>query len=330
MHLLKTAAGPETAPLAPPDRTAELAAAESLLNRIDALREGLGLPAFTPGPAEGGEIALSYAQDLLHPMETRINQLLESRQDFEQRLAAVSGLLDCVESYQSLDFPLDWIGESPFMHFAIGSLPAERLEEIRSRLAANVVLVPMPARSGHVPLVAVTTHAGGADLDGALEDVGFIPELIPSKEGATTASLSADSREEQDWLRQELEHVNESLKAEAVESGPRLADLWRQVTVERQILEAEQNFPRTEQTSLVTGWVPGPERLRRRARTQRHHRRPLRPDGDRPRRRAGRRDPGPAEALMAGAAVHRPRAACTACPRITKSSRRSSWPSPTS
>ena len=259
MHLVKTAAGPETAPLAPPDRAAELAAAEALLGRIDGLREGLGLPSFTPGPAAGGEIALSYAQDLLHPIEARVNQLLAARQDLQQRLEGVTGLLGRIEAFQSLDIPLDWIGESPFMHFAIGHLPADKLDDVRSRLAANVVLMPMPARGGAVPLVAITTHGGGAEVDAALKDAGFAAEPIPAKEGATTASLSADSREEEDWLRQELEQVSERIRSEAAHSGPQLQDLWRQVTVERQILEAEQNFPRTEQTSLVTGWVPAPD-----------------------------------------------------------------------
>ena len=104
-------------------------------------------------------------------------------------------------------------------------------------------------RGGHVPLVAVTTHAGGADLDRPGRR-RLHPRTRPLQGSATTASLPADSREEQDWLRQELEHASESLKADAAESGPHLADLWRQVTVERQILEAEQNFPRTEHRRL--------------------------------------------------------------------------------
>ena len=218
MHLVKTAAGPETAPLDPADRAEELAAAEALLGRIDGLREGLGLAPFTPGPAEGGEIALSYAQDLLHPIETRVNQLLAARQDLEQRLEGVTGLLGRIEAFQSLDIPLDWIGESPFMHFAIGHLPADRLDDVRSRLAANVVLMLMPARGEHVPLVAITTHGGGAEVDAALKDAGFAAEPIPAKEGATTASLSADSREEEDWIRQELEQVG---RTPPVRGGPR-------------------------------------------------------------------------------------------------------------
>jgi V/A-type H+/Na+-transporting ATPase subunit I len=259
VHLVKTAASPETAPLPPADRSKELALAESLLSRIEALREGLGLPEFAHGAAEGGEIAISYAQDILHPIETRINDLLAQRQDVEQRLAGVGDLLGHIEAFQALDIPLDWIGESPFMHFAVGRLPAEKLEGVRSQLAANVLVMPMPAQAGHVPLVAITTHAGGADLDAALKEAGFEIEPIPAKEGATTASLSADSREEQEWLRQELEQAAVHIQSEAGQSGPHLETLWRQVTVERQILEAEQNFPRTEQTSLVTGWVPAPD-----------------------------------------------------------------------
>jgi V/A-type H+/Na+-transporting ATPase subunit I len=260
MHLVKTTAGPETAPLPPVDRTKEIAHAESLLARIEALREGLGLSEFTTGGAlSGAEISISYAQDVLHTIETRGNELLSHRQDIEQQLAGVGDLLSRVEAFQSLDIPLDWIGESPFMHFAIGRLPAGNLETVRAGLAPNVILVPMPERGGHVPMVAITTHSGGANLDAFLKDAGFAAEPIPAKEGATTASLSADSREEEDWLRQELEQVSLQIKAEAERSGPQLQDLWRQVTVERQLFDAEQHFPRTEQTALLTGWVPAPD-----------------------------------------------------------------------
>jgi V/A-type H+-transporting ATPase subunit I len=259
MHLLKTEAGPDTAPLSAPDRTADLARAEAILGRIGSLRERLGLEPAGGTAAETSEISLDHAEGLLHPIEERANQLLSRRQEIEQRLDQVAELLDSVESYQSLDIPLDWIGESQFMHFAIGYLPAGRLEAVQASLAPNVVLMPMPLRHGHRPLVAITTHAAAADVDKVLKDAGFTPEIIPAKEGATTATLSDESREEQNWLRRELEQLSEQIRAEAAQVAQPLADLWNQVFIERRILEAEQNFPRTEQTSLVTGWVPAPD-----------------------------------------------------------------------
>jgi V/A-type H+-transporting ATPase subunit I len=259
MHLLKTEAGPDTAPLSAPDRTADLARAEAILGRLSSLRERLALEPSSGTAAETSEISLDHAEGLLHPIEERANQLLSRRQEIEQRLDQVAELLDSVESYQSLDIPLDWIGESQFMHFAIGYLPAGRLEAVQASLAPNVVLMPMPLRHGHRPLVAITTHAAAADVDKVLKDAGFTPEIIPAKEGATTATLSDESREERNWLRRELEQLSDEIRAEAAQSAQPLADLWHQVSIERRILEAEQNFPRTEQTSLVTGWVPAPD-----------------------------------------------------------------------
>jgi V/A-type H+/Na+-transporting ATPase subunit I len=259
MHLLRTEAGPDTAPLAPPDRSAELAKAEALVGRLESLRERLGLAPYAPTVADACELPLSHAEDVLRPIEERINNLLSRRQDFESRLSQAQGLLTLVESYHSLDIPLDWVGESRFMHFAIGSLAPEQLQAVQSRLGANVVLMPMEPRAGRRPLVAVTTHADGPALDKMLSEAGFMPEEIPAKEGATTTTLTEDSREELTFLRHELAQVNGEVAAEAAASGETLERLWNQVSIERRILEAEQHFPRTEQTALVTGWVPAPD-----------------------------------------------------------------------
>ncbi|MEA3366679.1 MAG: V-type ATPase 116kDa subunit family protein, partial [Planctomycetota bacterium] len=51
----------------------------------------------------------------------------------------------------------------------------------------------------------------------------------------------------------------ETIRRLADEVAPALGEASAVVRMERRILEAEQNFPRTHATSLITGWVPADE-----------------------------------------------------------------------
>jgi V/A-type H+/Na+-transporting ATPase subunit I len=266
VHLLRTDPGPDTAPLAAPDRSVEITLADSLLSRIDNLRLRLGAAVLPPPSPHAAELDLKQAERNLDPLESRAAGLFARKLDLEHRLGQVSGMLIQVESYRGLDIPLDWMGESRFLHFAIGNLPDENLPLLQSQAAGNVLLVPMEARGGVRPIVAVTSHSAGPQLDALLKEAGFTAEAFPAKEGATTTSLVEDSREERDFLARELQETTQLLTVATAEILQPLADLESVVAIERRVLEAQQHFPRTEQVVLMRGWAPAADlmELRRR------------------------------------------------------------------
>jgi V/A-type H+-transporting ATPase subunit I len=69
-------------------------------------------------------------------------------------------------------------------------------------------------------------------------------------------TLARNSRKERDRVETLLAKAREDIAAFRPEAVEKLGQLRRAIVAERRILEAEQEFPRTEATILVRGWVP--------------------------------------------------------------------------
>jgi V/A-type H+-transporting ATPase subunit I len=257
IHLVRTAAGPETAPQAPPDRTADLARADALLGRIDRLARQLDLADLGEPPGEPPELSLQEVERRLEPIETRAAEVLHERETTLQRWGQVTAFLDQVSAYEGLDLSFDQIGRFSFLHFAVGSLPAENMGRFEEKVGPNVVLLPLVERDGRQRLVAVTSRKGRFALETALQEWEFRHESLAQSSAGTIEEVLRQARREKDQLAGELAHPRQVLQALAREVIAPLAALRAVVTVERRILEAEQNFPRTDATVLITAWVPG-------------------------------------------------------------------------
>ena len=279
VHLVRQAAGPETAPQAPRDRTAELARCDALLARIETLRRrmspvdseprpsGSGPPGTAPSRSRLGSAAdlpptrLDQADRLLKAIEERAADVLARRQATHQRWGQAVDRLEQVAAYEGLDLPMDQFGRSrtSFLHFATGSLPAENLEDLRHKVGENVVLLTLPERGGRRYLVAITSRKGQYALETALGHRGFRHDALGLGQGETVERLAGRTRAEEEQASRDLAQATHAVRTVARESAQALVDLRHVVTTERLILDAEQSFPRTEATVLITGWVQAEE-----------------------------------------------------------------------
>ena len=256
IHLFRTRAGPDTAPQEPPDHSAQLTRCDDLLARIESLRKRLEIEAETPEVCEPPDMTLDQAEERLKAIETRASDLLRRQQTAQQRWGQATALLEQVAAYEGVDVPVDRLGQAKFLHFALGSLPAKNLDDLREKVGENVVLVPLPEKGGSQALVAVTSRKGRFALETALEQAGFSRDAPAAPGAASAAEVAEETRREQERLAEELKGLNGATAALAAECAGALADLACLVGVERRILEAEQNFPHTDATVLITGWVP--------------------------------------------------------------------------
>ena len=259
VHLVRLGPGPDTAPLAAHDRTAELTHCDNLLNRIESLRQRLELGALPESALEPVDLPLGSAEGSLRPLEERVSAAVGRQEDLRRRLAEASATWRQAGPFRELDVPLDLLGGSAFLHFAIGTLPAENLPPLRARVGPNVVLAPLAEHEGRRPLIAITSLSSREPLEAALKDLGFTRETLCAEEGASAKSLADESRSEREFLRGQVEDARTQVAALGREVAQPLADLKRLLAMERALWEAEQHFPRTEQTSLITGWVPAPD-----------------------------------------------------------------------
>jgi len=256
VHLVRQPAGPETAPQAPPDHTAELARCDRLVGRIETLRPSLGLEAAAPPSAEPPPTGLDEADRQLKQIEARAADVLSRRQATQQRWGQAAERLEQATAYEGLHLPMQEFGGASFLHFATGSLPAGSLEDLQKALGENVVLLALPQREGRRHVIAITSRKGQYALETALGHVGFRHDALPLGEGETVERLAARTREEESQAAAALADAADAVRAAGEQSAQVLVDLQYAVTQERLILEAEQNFPRTEATVLITGWVP--------------------------------------------------------------------------
>lgn len=255
VQLLRTRPGPDTAPLEPLDRTEELARWNRFLARVEDLRRALEMPipaATTVAPAAA---TLGPAEEKLRWMEEQAEALLGPRQRLRQRQSELAATSEQVSVYRGLELPLDPVGQFSFLHFVTGNLPAENLAQVQQEVGETAALLPLPPKKGRQPLIALTTRRGRAALESALQRAGFQAEALPELPGATVDTLADESQREQDQVAGELERLHDELRRLAAEAGRPLAELEELANTERILLEAGSNFPRTEATILITGWI---------------------------------------------------------------------------
>lgn len=256
VHLVRTAAGPDTAPNDPPDRSEELRRCDALLTRIDRVARNLEIEDLSDPGHDLPPMTLEEVERILAPIEARSAEVLQARSEALQAWGQVTHLLDQVEPYAGLDVSFDQLGRFSFLHFAIGSLPAEQLEAVSRGTGENVVLLPMTEEGGRQRLVAITSRKGRFALETALENAGFRHEEIAEPEPGTMHEILERARHRKEQLAEELRHPREAIQRMRDEVARPLGELRASVTVERKIYEAEESFPRTDSTVLLTGWIP--------------------------------------------------------------------------
>jgi len=259
VHLVRGRPGPDTAPEPPPDRSEDLRRCDAALDRIAALARGLGFPVTEPPADAVPEVDLAEAERRLEAVEGRVREPLERRDALRRQWGEVSALLAQVEGFESLRVPVEQLGRLSFLHFALGSLPEENLADLSRAVGENVVLVPLSAEGGEQRLVAVTSRKGRFALETALEQEGFARKSLEPATRGSLADVADGLHRRRDDLAGRLETVTATLEGLTAEVGPVLGEVAAVVRMERRILEAEENFPRTRATSLITGWVPAEE-----------------------------------------------------------------------
>ena len=259
VHLVRTKAGDETAPLEPPDRSADIARCDELLTRLETLRRRLGLDALDPSGAAIPELALAQVDENLKVFEARAGDLLARQQALQGDRHRIQTAVGQLEAYEGLELPMDQFAGASFLHFATGVMPAANLDDLRQRVGPNVVLLALPEQEGLSNVIAVSSRKAHYAMVEALEKSGFKHDTVTVPEGETPETLAAKTRGDVQHAERELAEVTGTVRAFACEAAGKLGDLNQIVRTERQILDAQRNFPRTEATVLISGWAPKPD-----------------------------------------------------------------------
>ena len=114
---------PETAAdqAALPDRSPELDRCRALVNRLDAVREQVGLGALPASP-ENSYKPLDAVEQEIVGLERRIEPLLELRTKIEAESERIQDELVRFDMLGAVTVPMSQVLESPFLHFAAGNI----------------------------------------------------------------------------------------------------------------------------------------------------------------------------------------------------------------
>jgi V/A-type H+-transporting ATPase subunit I len=186
----------------------------------------------------------------------RAGELLNRRQQLLEQLTKLTTECELVSGYRGVGLPLDHDDQNSFLHFITGTLPEQNFEVLQDLVADDVALLPLPASTGRQPLIALTTQPGQAALETVLTNAGFEHEKLPAVRGATVDSLLDSKQLQLAQLPVALRQVNAELDALAEQSGQPLVQIAALARLEQSFLEVGGNFPRTEATILIGGWVP--------------------------------------------------------------------------
>ncbi len=236
IHL--TRVGADTSLSNPPDHREAIARCDRLLARIHELAIPSVVGTFTT-------LTLDEVEEKLRQLEKRVADLHQRRQAAVQRRDKDAETSERIAPYRELEIPLDHVGAMEFLHFVTGSLPAGNMETLQNAVGATVTLLPLAVLGDRQPLVALCPRAARMTLEAALQQAGFRQE-----------TLSAMPVSELEQARMDVVQLDAEWEALRTESVPVLAAVKQVVRTECRLLEAEQNFPRTEAAVLITGWVP--------------------------------------------------------------------------
>lgn len=257
-QLTRLPAGPETAPLPPRDRRENLARMDNVLSRLGNLRRSLDLP-----PADISfqisEVTPAPAESDLEAMEKEAGEWMQRRQLLRQQVADTATVTEQLSDYGNLELPLDAPDDSSFLHFVTGSLPAKNVA--RFDAGPEMALLPLRERDGRQIVIAISTRQNRPVLDRALNELGFQTGRLPVVAGCSATELLHKSESDRQKAGEELKGLDARLLALGRKFSPVLQQMEIATIAERQLLDAEQNFSRTENSILLTGWLPNTETI---------------------------------------------------------------------
>ncbi len=268
VHTTKSEAGPESAPIDPPDNAAEMGRCDELVERIDALLEAFAQPVDATSDLDASNapspepIALFEAERRVAAIEQALDSLTRRTSEAETRCKTVRTVVEQLSSFKQVNLPFSELANFSFLHFAIGSMPSAKIDELRDELADNVVLLPLPRNESDSALVAVTSRTGRFAMETVLKKEGFKKETVVLDEGKTLNDFIAKSQEEAEAADRTLSDLALAKRGLAADHAGELRQMRASVIAEKSVLGAEEQFAHTAQTTLVTGWVPKPDAAR--------------------------------------------------------------------
>lgn len=255
IHLTEAQASDGGELIKPAQLEGELGRVHALRERLATLCDTLGIGEDRPA-AEVPYVALRELDGILKPIERQLQEAIAGRKKLDAEIETEYQVLRDLESFRSIEVPPAELKELDFLHFAIGTIPAEAVAEVQSELGDKAQLLPFRSPDGRQRLVAFTSRTGRFALDSVLKEHGFQAEELPEVEEGAPSEVVRRTQNRLLALAREQEEIHQDTAAVAEQQGGRLAACRQRLRVDEQLLEAQAYFGRTSATVLISGYAP--------------------------------------------------------------------------
>lgn len=249
----------EAAPISPPELTEELSLCDGIVTKADELLKSFaGIDSTIVEHEQRVEVCnlpMAQIEELLQSAALRVDEFNQRISASATRCDSIRTVLEQLNSFREVQLPFSELDRFSFLHFAVGSIPKEKADELRTAVGPNVVLLEFPRNDVRTAMIAVTSRTGRFALHSELEKVGFQAECV-SVENDEPIELAIVKAE--DELKEAEKSQEEAILARRglifslspVVYGYRLAAIG-----EKRILQAETQLSRTDLTVQIQGWV---------------------------------------------------------------------------
>jgi V/A-type H+-transporting ATPase subunit I len=255
LHLVKVRTEETGARLVLVNRTDDLNRCRAQQNRLNAIREHIGLREI-PFAGEEDHRPMDVVEQEVAGIETVVNPLVQLRAKIEAESERIQDELLRLEALGIFHVPLARLLESPFLHFAVGTIKGSDLSRLEDEARENILLLAQPGSEDRQNLVAVTSKKGRFALESLLRKHGLDRIEITELSSRTPAEIVQGLMKRLDEIRAEQKRISEGLRGIGAEDGSRIAALYRRIELEIALLEASMNFGHTSATCLISGWLP--------------------------------------------------------------------------
>jgi V/A-type H+-transporting ATPase subunit I len=254
VHLAHARAGTGTD--VPPVRPERRASFDALLGRVERLMVALEIPLDEPhAPVEpAGREQIQQMLKLLEDQHDRLRHRLDSINGQLEHLRTVVGRL---RNWEALDAPVQGLGDSSFLHVAVGSVDRAKWDALARGVEPTVVLLDLGPAADRRNLMALSNKRGRWALESALAAAGFrtMPEeLAQQQTPPARICQAAITHLRATELKQE--EARADIRRMAEENRDTLGALRAHCRVEIRAIDAQSYFSATDATVLISGWVP--------------------------------------------------------------------------
>jgi len=211
-----------------------------------------------PGPARPmrGYGRLEKIEEKIREIEEEVGEVLHTEEEISEEIAKIEQLIRDISAFEGIPVRIEQLEDSLFLHFAMGFLPAEKIQPLKNESGSDVVIIPYTDAEGNEKVVSVTSKKGRWALESNLSKYGFRAEPIAAKYQGLPDEILKRARER----LQELKNRERILFVKTASLREKYAGLLlflrKRLAIEEKVILAEENFPRSWATYFISGWVP--------------------------------------------------------------------------